>query len=89
MSPPPLPGTIPRKPLWRSPVEPKPKRNPAWPDRTINERQAEIQKRYKIIYNLVMEQAVALGYPRTTAGIQGFMRALEHGQVQIEVKKNE
>ncbi len=65
----------------------QPKRNPAWPDRTINERQAEIQKRYKIIYNQVMEQAVALGYPRTAKGIQDFMAALEAGEVEILVKR--
>lgn len=65
-----------------------PKRNPDWPDRTAAARQAEIQKRYKVIYNQVMGQAEALGYPRTSEGIQAFMEALENGQVQILVQRN-
>ena len=56
-------------------------------DPTGAERQAEIQKRYRVIYNLVMDQAEALGYPRTADGIQAFMAALETGEVELVVKK--
>lgn len=71
------------------PPEEKPKRThqPHWQDNTSANRQAEIQKRYKIIYSRVMEQAVALGYPRTAQGIQDFMAALEAGEVEIVVKR--
>lgn len=56
-------------------------------DPTGAERQAEIQKRYRLIYNLVMAQAETLGYPRTAEGIQAFMAALERGEVELVVKK--
>ena len=56
-------------------------------DPTGAERQAEIQKRYRSIYNLVMAQAETLGYPRTADGIQAFMAALEAGEVEIVVEK--
>ncbi len=57
-------------------------------DPTGADRQAEIQKRYRVIYNLVMDQAEGLGYPRTADGIQAFMAALEAGEVELVVKKN-
>ena len=56
-------------------------------DPTGAERQAEIQKRSRIIYNLVMSQAEAAGYPRTAEGIQAFMAALEAGEVEIVVRR--
>lgn len=57
-------------------------------DPTGADRQAEIQKRYRVIYNLVMDQAEGLGYPRNAEGIQAFMAALETGEVELVVKKN-